>query len=176
MPRERSRSLTPKIRRAKLGDAKDIAFIYNQGISERIATFETEPRSEEDRRKWLRAHGEKYPVLVAEIEDRVAGWAGVSSYRDRSCYSGVGEFSIYVSRDFRGRGIGKILLDSLIAEASGRGYWKLVSRIFVSNTASRRLCESCGFREVGIYEKHGKLDGKWIDTVIVERLIHENLI
>jgi L-amino acid N-acyltransferase YncA len=166
----------PKIRRARLTDAKDIALIYNQGIAERIATFETEPRNEEERKKWLEGHGEKYPVLVAEIGDNVAAWAGVSSYRERACYSGIGEFSIYVSKDFRGRGIGKILLNSLIQEASRLGYWKLLSRIFVSNDASRRLCKSCGFREVGIYEKHGKLDGKWIDTVIVERLIPENFI
>lgn len=165
-----------KIRRATIGDAKEIATIYNEAILEKGATFETELRSEEERKAWLKEHGDKYPILVADVKGRLAGWAGVSSYRDRTCYSGIGEFSIYVSKHFRGRGIGKILLSELIEEASRKGYWKLLSRIFVSNLVSRELCKSCGFREVGIYEKHGKLDGKWIDTVIVERLIPENLI
>jgi len=75
-----------------------------------------------------------------------------------------------MDREFRGHGIGKVLLNALIEEARKLGYWKLVSRIFDFNTASRQLCKACGFREVGVYEKHGKLDGRWIGCVIVERL------
>jgi phosphinothricin acetyltransferase len=75
----------------------------------------------------------------------------------------------------RGTGVGRQLMTSLIDEAERLGYWKLLSRIISSNIASRNLCRSCGFREVGTYEKHGKLNGKWADIVIVERLIHENL-
>jgi L-amino acid N-acyltransferase YncA len=164
------------IRHAKRSDAAELAAIYNEAILERGATFETEVRSEEERSRWLEKHGERHPVLVAEREGKLAAWAAISSYRDRACYSGIGEFSIYVSKSFRGRGIGKILLNALIRESAKLGYWKLLSRIFVSNTISRELCKSCGFREVGIYEKHGKIDGKWVDTVIVERLIPENLI
>jgi L-amino acid N-acyltransferase YncA len=164
------------IRHAKRSDAAEIAAIYNEAILERGATFETEVRSEEERSSWLEEHDERHPVLVAEREGKLAAWAAISPYRDRACYSGIGEFSIYVSKSFRGRGIGKILLNALIRESAKLGYWKLLSRIFVSNTISRELCKSCGFREVGIYEKHGKIDGKWVDTVIVERLIPENLI
>ena len=105
----------------------------------------------------------------------MTGWAGLSSYRARACYAGIAEFSIYLDRNARGRGIGRQLLAALVDAARGRGYWKLVSRVFPANAASRALCRACGFREVGVYEKHAQLDGQWMDVVIVERLIPENL-
>lgn len=162
------------IRLADANDAAAIAAIYNQGIAERSATFETDPRSVADikARLWDQL---RYPTLVAEEDGGIVGWAGVSSYRPRACYSGIGEFSIYVDRNARGRGIGRQLLEALEDEARGRGYWKLVARVFPFNEASRRLCRACGFREVGVYEKHGRLDGRWTDVIIVERLIPENL-
>lgn len=163
------------IRRARPEDAAAIAEIYTQGILERIATFESEPRTPEMMLAWLAEHDERHPVLVAEQAGRVLGWASISSYRPRACYAGVGEFSIYLHRDARGQGIGKVLLGALIDEARCLGYWKLLSRVFPFNTASRRLCAALGFREVGVYEKHAKLDGRWLDVVIVERLIPENL-
>ena len=162
------------IRTADAGDAAAIAAVYNQGIAERTATFETEPRSVADAEARLRDQL-RYPTIVADEDGAVVGWAGVSSYRPRACYSGIGEFSIYIDRAARGRGIGRRLLDALVDEARGRGYWKLVARIFPFNDASRRLCRACGFREVGVYEKHGRLDGRWTDVIIVERLISENL-
>lgn len=99
------------------------------------------------------------------------GWAGLSGYRPRDCYAGIGEFSVYLDTAVRGQGIGRRLLEALIDVARAQGYWKLLSRIFLFNTASRALCRSVGFREVGIYEKHGQLEGRWLDVVIVERLI-----
>lgn len=163
------------VRRARPEDAAAIAEIYTQGILERIATFESEPRTPEMMLAWLAEHDERHPVLVVERDGRVLGWASISSYRPRACYAGVGEFSIYLHRDARGQGIGKVLLGALIDEARRLGYWKLLSRVFPFNTASRRLCAALGFREVGVYEKHAKLDGRWLDVVIVERLIPENL-
>lgn len=163
------------IRPAQSDDAAAIARIYNQGIRERIATFETEERTEADRRAWLAGHDGRYPVVVAERDGQVVGWASIDAYRARACYAGVAEFSIYVDAAARGEGVGNVLLDGLIAAAERAGVWKLLSRIFVENTASRALCQRCGFREVGIYEKHAKLDGVWRDTVIVERLIPANL-
>jgi L-amino acid N-acyltransferase YncA len=169
----KSDSAEVRIRRAELADARDIARIYNAGIAERTATFETEPRTVaqiEDRLQKL----DRYPLLVAvDASESVVGWAGLSEYRPRDCYSGIAEFSIYLSPDVRGRGIGKILLLSLIDSARDRGFWKLVSRVFPFNTASRALCRSCGFREVGIYEKHARLDGRWLDVVIVEKRIEK---
>ncbi len=118
----------------------------------------------------------RFPILVAvDGNDSVLGWAALSSYRTRACYSGVAEFSIYMDAQARGHGAGKRLLHALIEQAAMFGYWKLLSRVFPFNTASRALCRSCGFREVGTYEKHAKLDGSWLDVVIVERLIPANL-
>ena len=162
------------IREAGEEDAAAIAGIYNQGIDDRGATFETEPRSAEDIAGKL-AERERYPLLVITEDNVVIGWAGLSSYRPRGCYAGIAEFSIYLDRGARGRGLGRQLLTSLIEAARERGYWKLVSRIFPSNVGSREVCRACGFREVGIYEKHGRLDGQWRDVVIVERLIPENV-
>jgi phosphinothricin acetyltransferase len=163
-----------QVRNATLEDAAAIAEIYNQGIEDRIATYETEPRSAEEQQAWLRAIADHFPVVVAQIDDEIVGWAGAGPYRTRECYRGIGEFSIYVRRDWRGRGVGDLLIAALISEAERLGLWKLLSRIFPFNAASRALCRKHGFREVGVYEKHARLDGRWLDVVIVERLIPRN--
>jgi phosphinothricin acetyltransferase len=163
------------IRTAALDDAPSIAEIYNQGIEDRVATFETELRSAEDQQTWLRSNAGRYPAVVAHLDGEIIGWAGAGSYRDRECYRGIGEFSMYVRRDWRGRGVGDLLVAGLISEAERLGLWKLLSRIFPFNQASRELCRKHGFREVGVYEKHARLEGEWLDVVIVERLISSNL-
>jgi L-amino acid N-acyltransferase YncA len=151
-------------------DADAIARIYNEGIEDRVGTFEVEPRSAEDVLGWIEAG---YPIVVSEDEDgQLVAWASAPPYRaQRPAYSGVAEFSIYVARAARGQGVGRVTLAALISEAEGRGYWKLVSRIFPENEASLALCRSVGFREVGVYRRHGQLDGEWRDCVIVERLL-----
>jgi L-amino acid N-acyltransferase YncA len=183
----------PAIRPATAADAQRLADIYNQAIAERGATFETTPRTAADMaRRLAEAAAEDAgrhpsppsqppqppqlpkPLLVVEHADAVAGWAAISSYSQRRCYAGVGDFSIYLDRAARGRGLGRLLLEALIGEAARLGYWKLVSGIFPFNAASRALCRACGFREVGTYQKHSRLDGRWLDVVIVERLIPEN--
>ena len=161
------------IRSALSSDAQRWAEIYNQGIAERGATFETTLRTTSDFDSKVAAM-DRYPVLVAEQAGVVVGWAALSSYRDRACYAGIAEFSIYLDASARKHGIGRALLAALIDAAEGVGFWKLVSRIFTFNTASRALCAACGFREVGEYQKHGRLDGHWLDVVIVERLITQN--
>ncbi len=163
------------IRPARAEDAAAIAAIWNQGIEERVATFETAPRAAADLQARLDDAGAP-PLLVAcDGDGRVLGWAGVGAYRPRACYAGIGDFSVYLDRAARGRGIGRALLEALVVAARARGFWKLLSRVFVFNAASRAACRAAGFREVGIYEKHAKLDGDWRDVVIVERLIPENL-
>ena len=165
-----------KIRNALPKDAEAIAHIYNEGIEDRIATFETETRDAGERRRWLAEHDSKHPVLVAEDrEGRVVGWASISPISQRGCYSGVGEYSVYVRRDSRGGGVGVELLGALIDRAEGLGYWKLIGRTFTFNEGSRKLAKRFGFREVGVLEKHGKLDDRWLDVVELERLIPENL-
>jgi L-amino acid N-acyltransferase YncA len=156
-------------------DAARIAEIYNQGIAGRGATFETVPRTPQDILETLRASVGRFPFLVAEAGGHVVGWASVSTYRPRACYRGIGEFSIYIADECRGQGVGKQLLPALIEAAEAAGFWKLLSRVFTFNSGSRRLCAACGFREVGVYEKHAQLDGDWLDVVIVERMIPANL-
>ena len=160
----------PRWRAAVRSDATSITEIYNEGIADRIATFETEPRGVADIDAWF-DHGR--PIAAVDDDGRVAGFAAAFPYRTRPCYAGIGEFSVYVHRDGRGRGIGRVALEGLIETARRRGVWKLVSRIFPENTASRRMCAALGFREVGIYERHGRLDGRWRDCVIVEKLIDD---
>jgi L-amino acid N-acyltransferase YncA len=162
------------IRLASRPDAPAIAAIYNQGIAGRGATFETTPRSTADIEGWFK-NADRYPTLVVEQGGAVIAWANLSAYRPRACYAGIAEFSIYVDSQAQGHGVGRRLLEALVDTARERGYWKLVSRIFPFNTASLALCRRCGFREVGVYEKHGRLDGQWLDVVIVERVIPDNL-
>lgn len=157
-------------RRATVADAPRITAIYNQGIADRVATFEIEPRTEEMIRGWFET---RYPIVVVEQAGSVIAWAGTSSYRSRECYAGIAEFSVYVDRDARGHGAGKIAMQSLIAAAREAGFEKLVSRVFTENHASRKLLRSIGFREVGIYERHAQLDGVWRDVVIVELLLQD---
>jgi len=163
------------VRPAVAGDAHDIARIYNQGIEDRVATFETEPRTADAIAALLAERGDRYPTVVAMRDGRVVAWAGSSPYSGRPCYAGIAEFSVYTERDARGGGAGRAALAGLIDACERSGCWKLVSRVFPENAASRALCARLGFREVGIYERHAQLDGIWRDCVIVERLLgHTN--
>lgn len=155
-------------RPATSADAAHIAEIYNQGIADRIATFETQPRSPEDICTWFDG---RHPIIVVEQEATIIAFAATSLYRPRACYAGIAECSIYVARAQRGHGAGRCALQALIVAAIAAGMWKLVSRVFIENTPSRALLRSLGFREVGIYLKHAQLDGIWRDVVIVERLL-----
>ncbi len=154
-------------------DAAAIARIYNEGIEDRVGTFETRPRSADEVRGWF--DGVHPIVVVEEEEGAIVAFASSSTYRPRPCYAGIVEFSVYVARDERGRGAGRVAMHALLGELEKASFWKLVSRVFPENTASRALLRSLGFREVGIYEKHGRLDGVWRDVVIVERLITPNI-
>jgi phosphinothricin acetyltransferase len=155
-------------RPARLEDAADMARIYNQGIADRTATFETRPRTVSDVRAWFDG---AHPLLVVEESGSLVAFAAAFEYRPRACYAGIAEGSVYVDRAFRRHGAGRMALEALMAAAASAGFWKLLSRIFVENTASRGLVAWLGFREVGIYEKHGQLDGVWRDVVIVEKLL-----
>jgi len=153
-------------------DAESIAGIYNEGIADRVATFETRLRSAKDVRAWFDG---VHPIVVVERDNQVVAFASTSSYRPRECYSGIAEASLYVTRSARGAGIGSLAMAALIEAAEKAGFWKLLSRVFVENHSSRNLIRKFGFREVGVYKKHARLDGVWRDVVIVERLIPANL-
>ncbi len=149
--------------------------IYNQGIRDGIATFETRKRSAYELAPWL--DDSAHPVLVAlgDVGDAdataVLGWVAASTYRSRACYGGVAEFSVYVAREARGRGAGHALMAAFLPACEEAGLWKLLSRVFPENVASRALLAGHGFREVGTYLRHARHRGTWRDVVIVERLL-----
>lgn len=158
-------------RLATSADAASIAQIYNQGIEDRTATFETRPRTPADVVAWFDG---VHPIVIVEEGKEAVAFAATFSYRPRACYAGIAEVSVYVDRRWRGRGAGRLALSRLAEAAEQAGFWKLLSRVFPENAASRALIRSLGFREVGTYEKHGCLDGVWRDVVIVELLFRSN--
>jgi phosphinothricin acetyltransferase len=160
-------------RLARLDDAGAIAAIYNEGIEDRVATFETDPRSDADVRALLEGRRDRHPAVVVERDGGLVAFAWTGPYSERPCYAGIGEFSVYVRRDARGTGAGRLALTALIAECERRGSWKLVSKVFPENAASLGLCAALGFTEVGIHRRHARLDGAWRDVVVVERLLGE---
>ena len=157
-------------RAARPEDAAAIAAIYNQGIEDRVATFETEPRSAADIARWFDG---RHPIVVVERDETPVAFASTSAYRARACYAGIAEFSVYVARASRGTGAGRVAMTALLDAATKAGFWKLLSRVFPENTASLTLLAHMGFRQVGTYRRHGRLDGEWRDTVIVEKLLDE---
>jgi phosphinothricin acetyltransferase len=158
-----------RTRGATSADAAAIAAIYNEGIADRIATFETEPRSAADVAGWFT--GEHLVVVTETVETGPVAFAASFPYSSRPCYRGVGEFSVYVRRDYRGRGAGRAALASLIEAAEAAGLHKLTSRVFPENAASRALPKGLCFEEIGLHRRHGQLNGRWRDCVIVERLL-----
>jgi len=139
--------------------------IYEEGLATGNASFQTSAPSWEDWDKSHLAHSR----LVAVDDQTVAGWAALTPVSGRCVYAGVAEVSVYVSSSQRGRGIGKTLLESLVSESEANGIWTLQAGIFPENTASIRLHESAGFRQVGKREKIGKMGDRWRDTALLER-------
>jgi L-amino acid N-acyltransferase YncA len=159
------------IRPAEPDDAEAIARIYNQGIEERVATLETEPRSAEERRQWLAMRGPRHPVIVLEREGEVVGWGSLNPFSPRACYDHVADFSVYVERSARGSGIGRRMLEHLIGHARTLGYHKLVLAALARNAAGTALYARVGFRAVGTYREQGMLEGEWMDVLLMELLL-----
>ncbi len=155
------------------GAASRLHWSFDDPSADRVATFETEPRTSEQIAGQFADKGDRYPTIVVEREGVVVGWASAGTYRSRPAYAGVAEHSVYVARAARGRGVGRVALDALCRAYAARGFWKLVSRIFPENRPSLALHARCGFRTVGVYARHGKRDGEWRDCVIVEKLLDD---
>ena len=160
-------------RPARREDAPAITEIYNEGIEDRIATFETRPRAVTDILPWFdRAYAF---VSVIDAAGEVVAYAVAHPYADTPWYRGIGAFSVYVRRSHRGRGAGQVAMAGLIDASRAVGLWKLYSRVFPDNRASLALMARMGFKEIGVHEKHGRLDGVWKDCINVELLIPENI-
>lgn len=161
-----------EIRDATLADAAAIARIYNQGIEDRVATLETELRTPAERAAWLAARGPRHPVLVAvDRAGEVVGWCSLNQFNPRPVYDHVADISVYVARERRGRGIGDALMSALEARARALGYHKMVLAAFPFNAAGMRLYERHGFLTVGIYREQGMLDGRWVDVIVMDKIL-----
>jgi L-amino acid N-acyltransferase YncA len=145
-------------------DYPAVAAIFAEGIATGLATFETGVPAWE---AWDARHLPDHR-LVAELDGDVAGWCAVVPYSSRAVYRGVGEESVYVAERVRGRGVGRALLEALVASALEGGLWTLQAGIFPDNEASLELHRRLGFREVGVRERLGRLDGVWRDVVLLE--------
>ena len=159
------------IRPAAPDDAAAICTIYNQGIEDRIATLETELRTPEERRQWMAARAARHPVVVAVTGGQVVGWGSLNAFNPRPAYDNVVDLSVYVERGWRGRGVGRKLLPHLLALAKTLGYHKMVLATFPYNEAGVALYTKMGFSPVGVYHEQGRLDGRWVDVLIMERLL-----
>jgi phosphinothricin acetyltransferase len=155
--------ISPGCRELRAGDWPAVSAIYLDGIRGGLASFETEVPSWED---WDAAHT---IAVVAELHERVIGWAALGPISARRCYRGVAESSVYVGRDHHGRGIGLALMEELIARSEAARIWTIQTSIFPENEASLKLHHRVGFRVVGVRERIAKRDGLWRNTVLLER-------
>ncbi len=183
-----------RLRLAAASDAEAICRIYNQGIEDRVATLETELRTPAERRQWLASRDARHPVIVAEVIDGLSadaeparppsvqagltvpatiGWASLNLFNAREVYRFVADISVYVERGWRGQGVGRVLLEQLTELGRAHGFHKLVLSAFPGNAGGMALYARSGFRTVGIYHEQGQLDGKWVDTIVMEKLLPE---
>ena len=187
-----------RLRLATATDAEAICRIYNHGIEDRVATLETELRTPDERRQWLASRSPRHPVIVAEIAEPEGlsaemepgraslsppsvqagltvpapiAWASLNVFNAREAYRFVADISVYVERGWRGKGVGRVLLAKLTDLGRQHGFHKLVLSAFPSNAGGMALYTKSGFRTVGVYREQGQLDGKWVDTIIMEKLL-----
>lgn len=159
------------VRKASYVDLESILAIYNQGIVDRIATLETEVKDYTYIRKWFDEHQGRYTVLVAEMDNAIIGWAYLNRYSNRCTYDGVADLSIYIERDFRGKGAGKVLLRKLEETARSHQFYKIVLFTFPFNGLGQGLYKKCGYREVGVFHNQGILDGSFVDVRAMEKIL-----
>jgi phosphinothricin acetyltransferase len=160
------------VRPAVDADAEAIRSIYNVEVLESTVTFDLVPRSLEEQREWLRARSGAHAVLVAvDADDEVVGYGSLSAYKDRAAYSTTVEDSVYVRRDRQGGGVGRLLLAELLAVATAHGFHAVMARIVGGHDASTRLHAALGFEIVGTEREVGRKFGRWLDVVVMQRLL-----
>ncbi len=159
------------IRRASGTDLDAVCVIYNEGIEDRLATLDLDPKSQDDIAEWWAQHDEPFTVIVATESGAVVGWASLNRFSQRSAHSSIADLSVYVARHRRGKGVGSVLLHHLTEEARSSGFHKIVLHALNENKHGKRLYRKAGFREVGIFKEHGLLDDRFVDVVAMELLL-----
>ena len=160
-----------QLRLARPDDAEATRAIYNAEVTGSTVTFDMVPRSVHDQRAWIEARSGAMAVLVAEDEGEVVGFASLSPYRDRPAYATTVEDSVYVRDDQRGTGVGRLLLAEIVRVASTRGFHTVVARIVGGHEASIGLHRTLGFELVGVEREVGRKFGRWLDVVVMQRML-----
>jgi L-amino acid N-acyltransferase YncA len=158
------------VRPASVDDLDAIRRIYNEGIEDRVATLESAPKTRKELEGWWNEHDNGYAVIVAETSN-IVGWASLNRFSHRCAHAAIADLSVYVARDQRGRGIGRLLLDELVDIAVEGGFRKIVLHALDDNEVGKRLYAGTGFREVGVFRQHGTLDGRLVDVIAMERVL-----
>ena len=156
------------IRKATLADLGAITGIYNEAILKTVATFDTEPKTDAEQKNWFDHHGPKYPILVAEEDNLIAGWASLSQWSDRCAYSDTAESSLYVREEYQGRGIGRRLAEAIIEAGREAGLHTIIARIASENKVSIHLSESIGYRHIGVMKECGRKFGRLLDIHLMQ--------
>ena len=160
------------VRLARLDDAEAIRVIYNREVTTSTVTFDLVPRSVEEQRQWLQARSGAHAVVVAtDDEGDVVGFGSLSPYRDRPAYRTTVEDSVYVHHDHRGAGVGGLLLGELLEVASVHGFHTVIARVVGDHQASIALHQRHGFAMVGVEREVGRKFGRWLDVVVLQRLL-----
>jgi phosphinothricin acetyltransferase len=159
------------VRLAQATDAEATRAIYNLEVTESTVTFDLVPRSHDEQRAWLVAHTGAHPAVVAVDGKDILGFGSLSPYKDRPAYSTTVEDSVYVRRDRRGQGVGRLILDELLNLATTHGFHAVIARIVGDHDTSIALHERCGFTLVGVEKQVGRKFGRWLDVVELERLL-----
>jgi len=159
------------VRLARGDDAEAIRAIYNLEVLESTVTFDLEPRSLDDQRAWIARHQGAYPAVVADDDGAVVGFGSLSPFRERPAYATTVEDSLYVARTRRGAGVGRAVLEELVALARRQGFHTVVGRIAGDNAASMAVHERCGFELVGVEREVGRKFGRWLDVAVLQRML-----
>jgi len=159
-----------RIRRARLDDLQEISEIYNNAIIKTVATFDTKQKSIEEQKEWFEKHGERHPILVAEIDNKVVGWASLSEWSERSAYSDTVEISLYIEEGYRGKGIGKKLTEAILRAGKAEGLHTIIARVTEGNEQSIHIFEKYGFNHIGIMKEVGRKFGKLLDVYLLQKL------
>ncbi|MCZ7535853.1 MAG: GNAT family N-acetyltransferase [Acidimicrobiia bacterium] len=163
-------TVTPRL--AAPGDADSIRAIYNLEVLESTVTFDLVPRSLDEQTAWIHEHSGGHPAVVAVTgDDEVVGFGSLTAYRPRPAYAPTVEDSVYVRRDWRGRGVGAVILEELVRLARAHGFHSLIARIVDGHEASIALHAGCGFERIGVEREVGRKQGRWLDVVLMQRML-----
>jgi phosphinothricin acetyltransferase len=160
-----------EVRLAIPSDADAIRAIYNVEVSESTNTFDLVPRTVEQQHAWLADHAGAHPAVVAVSDRAVVGYGSLSPYKERPAYATTVEDSLFVHRDHRGEGVGRLMLEELLRLAGDHGFHAVIARIVGDNAASIRVHEACGFDRVGVEREVGRKFGRWLDVVELQKLL-----